>query len=69
MREFVRARGLELSAAVGGATYAESFGARDFPMSFVIDPDGKVQAFFEGYDRRCLPAVEYELRRALKPLE
>jgi thiol-disulfide isomerase/thioredoxin len=64
--EVVKSRKLRAKVAVGGESYAESFGADTYPFTFVVDGRGVIRASFFGYKPECLGAVEAAVRTELE---
>lgn len=68
VQDFADREGLKTPLIYGGATLAESFGARPFPFTLVVGGDGVVREVFEGYEPGCLGEVEASIRAALEAL-
>jgi thiol-disulfide isomerase/thioredoxin len=63
--EFAERTKLRAKLALGGEEVAALYGASTFPFTLIVDGDGVVRAAYEGYEPRCLGAIEADLRREL----
>jgi thiol-disulfide isomerase/thioredoxin len=63
--EVVEAHELTGHFVVGGEELAESQGDHDFPFTYLISAEGRIERAWDGYEPKCLADVETHLRTLL----
>ena len=63
--EVARHHQLTAHFAIAGEEVAQRQGEHDFPFTYLIDPTGKIDAAWDGYEATCLGHIEDKVRRLL----